>query len=78
LSALKNKGGDPRVPTLAPRRSYTHLFGWSVVFREAPPANSTGRFMLEIVGSGGIQSCASVFFSDRLVSHGALRSSAGC
>jgi hypothetical protein len=36
-----------------------------VVFRKAPPANFTGRFM-------------PYFLSDRLVSEGALRSSIGC
>jgi hypothetical protein len=37
-----------------------------------------GDLCLEIDGSDGIRSCAPVFFSDRLVSEGALRSSAGC
>jgi hypothetical protein len=48
------------------------------VFRKAPPVNSIGRSCLEIARSDGIRSGALMFLSDRLVSEGALRSSAGC
>jgi hypothetical protein len=48
-SALKNKGGGPRVPTYAKTKicllsAPINLTG-GVVFRKAPPANSTRRFM---------------------------------
>jgi hypothetical protein len=55
-----------------------HGSGRSGVFRKAPPANSTGQSCLEIAGSDGIRSGAPMFLSDRLVSEGALRSSADC
>jgi hypothetical protein len=55
-----------------------HGSGRSDVFRKAPSVNSVGRSCLEIAGSDGIRSGAAMFLSDRLVSEGALQSSAGC
>jgi hypothetical protein len=55
-----------------------HGSGRSGVFRKAPPANSTGRSCPEIAGSDEIRSGAPTFLFDRLVSEGALRSSADC
>jgi hypothetical protein len=37
-----------------------------------------GVLCLEFAGSGGIRSCAPVFYYDRLVSEGAFRSFASC
>jgi hypothetical protein len=43
-----------------------------------PSANSKWTTCLEIAGSDGFRSRATMFFSDRLVSEGARRSSADC
>jgi hypothetical protein len=59
-------------------KALLHGSGRSDVFRKAPPANSGGRSCLEIAGLDEIRSGAPIFLSDRLVSEGALRSSAGC
>jgi hypothetical protein len=80
-SALKNKGGGPRVPTYTKTKicqlsAPIDLAGVSCSGR-LRRQTLLGDSCLEIAGSGGIQSCAPVFLSDRLVSEGALRSSAG-
>jgi hypothetical protein len=41
--------------------AYPHRFGYSVVFRKAPPAYSLGDSCPDIAGFGGIWSCAPVF-----------------
>jgi hypothetical protein len=57
------------------------------VFSDLAGVSSSGRlrwqtplseYCLEIAGSGGIRSCAPMFFSGRLVSEGAWRSSVVC
>jgi hypothetical protein len=81
-SALKNKGGGLRVPTCAK----TKICQLSVPINLARVSCSErlrwqtplGDSCLEIAGSGGIRSCTPMFFSDRLVSEGALQSSVGC
>jgi hypothetical protein len=82
LSASKNKGGGLRVPTCAK----TKICQLSVPINLARVSCSErirwqtplGDSSLEIARSGGIQSCTLMFFSDRLVSEGALQISIGC
>jgi hypothetical protein len=80
-SALKNKGGNPRVPTYAK----TKICRLSALI-DLAGVSCSGRLCrqtqlddscLEMARSGRIRSCAPVFLSDRLVLEGALRSSAG-
>jgi hypothetical protein len=68
----------PRPKMRIYRRPIFYGSGRSDVFRKAPPVNSIGRSCLEIAGLDGIRSDAPMFLSDRLVSEGALRSSASC
>jgi hypothetical protein len=51
--------------------------GWIVMFRKALPAKFIVRIMPENCWIRWFRSCAPMFLSDRLVSDGALRSSAG-
>jgi hypothetical protein len=77
-----NKGGGPRISSCAKMEICqmhvpSNLIGRSCsgrLRRRTPLGDSC----LEIARSGGIQSCAPILLSDRLVSEGALRSSAGC
>jgi hypothetical protein len=80
-ASLANNGGGPWVPPLAKMmicRCLSPLIWWKCRVPEGPAGAPLGVSCLEIAGSGGIRSCAPVFFSGRLVSEGALRSSAGC
>jgi hypothetical protein len=81
-SALKNKGGGPRVPTCAKTKicrlsapiDLARVSCSGRLHRQTPLDDSC----LDIARSGGIRSCVPVFFSNRLVFKGALRSSARC
>ena len=77
-----NKGGGPMVPSPAKRKNLRMPFpidlaGWSCSGR-LRWRTPLGVLCLEFAGSDGIRSCAPMFYSDRLVSEGSFRSSAGC